>query len=192
MLIDPTLYAWKPNDPEEYVVVLLDNAANLHTEEGASTRALAIERMSKYLNEFRIQTKYILVLIQHQAQAQEGLENRKFNLTKPTVDGLGDCKTTPRDASCTIGLYSPFKFKEKTYENYDIEKLRDYCRFLEILEDRDYGSNGKICPLFFDGAVSMFKELPKADDLEGLNRYYDYINRLEAERSLRTPELSIS
>ena len=114
-------------------------------------------------------------------QSQEGIENIKLDRMKPTTDGLGDCKTTSRDSSCIIGLYSPYKFNKKEHLNYNIEKLENYSRFLEILEDRDYGANGHVCPLFFDGATSTFKELPKSTETEELNKYYKLVERWESE-----------
>lgn len=74
-----------------------------------------------------------------------------------------------------IGLYSPFKYGLPEYEKYDITKFRNHIRFMEIIEDRDYGANGNICPLYFDGAVSFFSELPKADDSEGIQKVYKFI-----------------
>lgn len=81
-----------------------------------------------------------------------------------------------------MGLYSPYKFGLKTYQNYDITKLKGYCRFLEVLEDRDYGANGFICALFFDGATSTFKELPLSTDTENLNKVYKIVQQFEAEK----------
>ena len=46
---------------------------------------------------------------------------------------------------------------------------------MEVIEDRDYGAGGQICPLFFDGAVSTFNELPRPEDKEGLQQVYNYI-----------------
>ena len=123
-------------------------------------------------------------------QSQEGIENIKLDRMRPTTDGLGDCKTTSRDANCVIGLYSPFKFQKKEHLLYNIEKLQGYARFLEVLEDRDYGANGHICPLFFDGATSTFKELPLSTDKEKLERYYKLIERWEQDKSVPTLELS--
>ena len=78
-----------------------------------------------------------------------------------------------------IGIYSPFKFKKIEHEGYNIGKLRNYVRFMEVIEDRDYGSAGEVCPLFFDGAVGDFKEMPLPDDSVGIKKVYDYIERLE-------------
>lgn len=165
---------YTPDDPEERRVVIIDNASNLSLESGLK-KMETIDKMSKYGITLRNQLKYIFVLIQHQAQAQEGIENQKLNKLKPSSDGLADCKTTTRDANMVIGLYSPFKYGLREYEGYDITKFRSHIRFMEVIEDRDYGANGQICPLYFDGAVSTFNELPRPDDKEGLQRVYNYM-----------------
>jgi hypothetical protein len=85
-------------------------------------------------------------------------------------------------ADIVIGLYSPYKYGIKDFEKYDITKLQDYVRFMEIIEDRGYGANGRICPLFFNGAASVFQELPKAENTAELNRVYSYINSLENKK----------
>lgn len=89
---------YTPNDPEEYRIIIIDNANNLARESGLS-KMETIEKMAKYGITLRDQLKYIFILIQHQAQSQEGIENQKLNRLKPSSDGLADCKTTTRDFS---------------------------------------------------------------------------------------------
>lgn len=165
---------YTPDDPEEYRIILLDNANNLAKESGMN-KMETIEKMAKYGITLRDQLKYIFILVQHQAQAQEGIENQKLNRLKPSSDGLADCKTTTRDANLVIGLYSPFKYGIREYEGYDITKLRDNVRFMEVIEDRDYGANGQICPLYFDGAVSSFAELPRVQNKEEMDKLYNFV-----------------
>ena len=169
-----TVNPYTPNDPEEYRMVILDNASNLSLEQGMK-KMETIERMSKYAIDLRDKFYYTFIMIQHQAQAQEGVENFKLNRIKPSSDGLADCKTTTRDVNMVIGLYSPFKYGMPEYEGYDITKFRNHIRFMEVIEDRDYGANGNICPLYFDGAISYFSELPKADDKVGIQKVYNFI-----------------
>lgn len=94
-IIDP-VNPYTPNDPEEYRMVILDNASNIATEQGMK-KMEAIEKVAKHAITLRDQLNYTFVLIQHQAQAQEGIENFKLNKIKPSSDGLADCKTTTRD-----------------------------------------------------------------------------------------------
>ena len=174
-IVDP-VNPYTPDDPEEYRIVLLDNTSNIATEQGLSKREV-VEKMSKYCITLRDQLNFTIVMIQHQAQAQEGIENYKLNRIKPSSDGLADAKTTTRDANLVIGLYSPFKYGLAEYEKYDITRFKNHIRFMEVIEDRDYGANGNICPLFFDGAVSYFKELPRPDDYNGMQKVYEVLER---------------
>lgn len=171
--IDP-LNPYTPNDEEEVLMIILDNYSNLSLESNNS-KMQNIEKMSKYFITLRDQFNYCINVIQHQAQAQEGIENIKLNKIKPSSDGLADCKTTTRDVNMVIGLYSPFKYGLREYEGYDITKFKNNIRFMEIIEDRDYGANGTITPLFFDGAVSEFKELPLVNDSNSMQKVYEYL-----------------
>ena len=82
-----------------------------------------------------------------------------------------------------IGLYSPFKFGKDSYEGYDIKRFRNHIRFMEVLEDRDYGANNQICPLYFDGASSFFSELPRADDKIEIDKVYRFMDNNKIKKS---------
>lgn len=49
---------------------------------------------------------------------------------------------------------------------------------MEIIDDRDNGAGGLVCPLYFDGAVGVFEELPRADDKEAIQGVYNFLNRM--------------
>lgn len=51
---------------------------------------------------------------------------------------------------------------------------------MNIMKSRDGVADKKV-PLFFNGAVDFFKELPKSDDIDGMGRVYEYINQLNRE-----------
>ena len=170
-VIDP-IKPYSQDNPEEYRFIILDNAANILPEKGYDKQKDAINKVSKDGINAKKQLNYIFVLIQHQAQSQEGIENIKLDMMEPSAAGLGDDKTTSRDVNCIIGLYNPFKFNKKEHFGYNISRLKDNGRFLKILEDRDYGAGGNICPLFFDGATSTFKELPLSTNKMELEKSY--------------------
>lgn len=166
-----------PDDPEQYVIIIYDNASNIIEESGLGKMG-SIEKLSKYFVTLRNQLGMSPVLIQHQAQSQEGIENLKLGQMKPSASGLADCKSTIRDINTAFGLYSPFKFGIHSYEGYNIDMFRNNIRFMEVMDDRDNGAGGLICPLYFDGAVSVFEELPQANDKEGMQAVYDFLNRV--------------
>ena len=189
-IIDP-VNPYTPNDSEQYIISLVDNAANLSLESGLN-KMQTIEKFSKYAITLRDQLNITTILVQHQAQAQEGIENFKLGKIKPSSDGLADCKTTTRDVNMVIGLYSPFKYGLTEYEGYDITKFRNHIRFMEVIEDRDYGANGSICPLYFDGAVSFFSELPRANDVMNINKVYDFLEKNKIKRKSWVSLISFS
>lgn len=176
---------YEPDDPEEYVLTILDNYSNLSSENGLN-KMQTIEKMSKYAIQLRDIFELNFTAIQHQAQAQEGIENQKLNKMMPSSDGLADCKTTTRDANLVLGLYSPYKYGLREYEGYDITQFKNNIRFMQVIEDRDNGAGGQICPLFFDGAVSVYRELPLPNDKNALTEYVTYANSISRKRSSPT------
>lgn len=170
---------YEPNNPEEYVIILIDHIS-LITKESENGKNLTLHESivklsSNYLVRLRNKYNYIPVVIQQQAAAQESLDNFKANKLKPSSDGLGDCKLTFRDANLILGLFSPFKHEIPNYLNYDIRYFKDKIRFLEIIGGRE-GGGGTICPLYFDGAVNYFKELPKPDNQKEMKEFYNFID----------------
>lgn len=169
---------YEPNDPEEYVMVFIDHISLISTEEEnghkMSLHASIVKLSSDYLIRMRNKYKYIPVVIQQQAAAQESIDNMKVGKLKPSLDGLGDCKLTQRDANVIIGLFSPFRHEIREYQGYDITFFKDNIRFIELIGSRS-GGGGSVCPLFFDGAVNFFKELPLPND-PNLKGVYDFIN----------------
>lgn len=173
---------FEPDDEDLYMIVVLDNYSNLNLEMGLNKRD-NIEKMSKYAIELRDTFDYNFIAIQHQAQAQEGIENQKLDKLYPSSDGLADCKTTTRDVNLVLGLYSPYKYGFKEHEKYDITKFKNNIRFLYVIEDRDNGAAGQICPLFFDGAVSTFSELPLPTQTAELARVLGYIENVVRKKA---------
>jgi hypothetical protein len=172
---------YEPNDPEEYVMIIIDHISLIDTEvvnkKNLSLSESMVHLSSNYLIKLRNRFGYIPIVVQQQAAAQESVENKKANKLKPTLDGLGDSKLIGRDANVILGLFSPFRHEIPEYYGYDITKFKDNIRFLEIIGGRE-GGTGAICPLFFDGAVNFFKELPLSNDREKIEEVYKHLNRI--------------
>lgn len=179
---------YKKDHPKHYVIVLVDHISLLDTESDDGLRLTPWQTMSKWSSDYclRLRDKFgfIPVNVQQQASAKEQVEyNYKGNTIEeklePSLEGLGDNKTTQRDANIVLGLFAPDRYNIEQHNGYDITFFRDRYRSMSILKDRDGIANKKL-PLFFDGAVDFFKELPKADDNEGMRRVYNYVNQLNS------------
>lgn len=173
---------YEPNDPDEYVMIIIDHISLITAEKRngiqMSLQESIVALSSDYLINLRNKYNYIPIVVQQQAAAQESLENKKYNKLKPSLDGLGDSKLTARDANVIIGLFSPFRHEIQDYLGYDITFFQDNIRFMEILGGREGGA-GVICPLYFDGAVNYFNELPLPNDVQKMNKVYEFIKNIK-------------
>jgi hypothetical protein len=161
-----------PNHPNEYVGVIVDHASLLQPEAGASTVHEAMSKMSAEYGRKQI-TKhynYFFVFVQQQAAAGEQAEYTKMGgkieeKFKPSLANLGDNKLTTRDAHVVLGLFAPARYNIQRYNGYDITRLADNFRSVEILKNR-IGSGYVEDALYFDGRVNEFRELPSAQDMK--------------------------
>lgn len=176
---------YEQDNPNEYRLVVIDTINLIDTERGMTTKQ-SMDKLSEYLAKYlRNRYHYSPVVIQQQAFDQESNDAFKLGRVRPSVAGLGDSKYTSRDSNVVLGLFSPFRFKIPDCEGYDITKLRDHFRLLEVIVNRD-GEMGGLCPLFFDGAVSTFSELPRPEEKDNLKQIYSYVEQL------KQPKKSIS
>lgn len=163
-----------PDDQEEYVIIFIDHVS-LITQERDLNLKQSIDKLSEYLKTLRNRYGYIPVVIQQQAFAGEGLDAIKENKLRPTIANLSDSKYPSRDANVVLGLFSPYKFELRDYKGYDITKLKDNCRFLEVIVNRG-GKMGGIIGLYFNGESCYFEELPQTTEYAKLNEIYARIN----------------
>ena len=168
---------YEQDDPNEFRLILIDTINLIDCERGMTLKQ-SMDKMSEYLAKYlRNRYNFSPVVIQQQAFEQEGNEAFKLGKVRPSVAGLGDSKYTSRDSNVVLGLFSPARFGISNYLGYDITKFKDRIRFLEVIVNRD-GEMGGICPLYFDGAVCDFKELPRPEEKESLTKWYKYIEGL--------------
>lgn len=146
------------NDPQEYVEIIVDHISLISTESGMDLR-LSIKKLSLYLNEVKNKYKYIPIVIAQQSTETQDREAYKLGKIRPTASGISDCKDIKNEMNVLIGLTNPYYHELKSYLGYDITKLKDFQRFVEIILARD-GEANSVRALYFDGAVNFFSELP--------------------------------
>ena len=77
-------------------------------------------------------------------------------------------------SNIVVSLFTPFNYELVDYMGYDIKRFRKNITFLEVLVNRD-GESNNIAPLYVDGAVTYFKELPIPSDTRGLQEVYKFM-----------------
>lgn len=161
---------YEMDDSEEYRIAITDHYGLLGTEGGMDLRK-TIQKYSANDSVYLRKTyKYTMVGIQQQAADKEGNEAFKLNRLTPSPDGLGDNKATSRDCNVMLGIFSPFRHEKSPWQGYNINDFKDNIRFLEVCLNRNGGA-GAVAPLYFDGAVNAFFELPPPGDVTNLEIY---------------------
>lgn len=179
--IRKTFDYYVPNNPKEYVLIIWDHAGLTNLERGMDLRQ-TINKLSEYYVILRNKFNYSPVLVYQQSTETQSLDAYKSNKIRPTVSGLSDSKYPARDCSIMLGLSNPYAFELPEYLGYDITKFRDNIRFLEVVVNRFGASNG-ILPLYFDGAVTTFNELPQPTDKGAISQIYSYLDRIRNSTS---------
>lgn len=180
---------YTPNDPDEYVIFIIDHISLISTESD-NGRAMSLhESMSKlssrYLIDLRDSYGHIPVIVQQQALSGESTENVKLGRLKPSVSELGDNKLTSRDVNIFFGIFSPIRNDLQQYMGYDITKFKDNIRFMEIMVSRE-GGNNNTAPLYFDGAVNFFKELPRPNERQAIEQVYAMLENIRRPKPQAT------
>lgn len=175
-LVDKFDY-YEPKDPKEYVITFIDHIGELDVEQSFSIKE-NIDKLGKYLLELR--NKYLVspVVIQQQL-VNEQIDNFKLDKLRPTITNLQDSKYLAQRANVVIGIFSPERYHLSEYFGYNIKIFKDNIRFIEILANRDGGSNG-ITALYFQGECCYFKQLPLPNSKE-IESFY---NKLKTTLSL--------
>lgn len=181
---------YEQNDRNEYRIIFIDHISLIGVEQGMDLRASIGKLSSEYLVSLRNKWNFIPVVVQQQNLMGESLDNFKNNKLRPSLSDLADNKATSRDMNMLIGIFSPYKHELRTYLNYDITKLKDQVRFVEIMINRD-GQANDVAALYFDGAVNFFKEMPQSSDSSALEGMYRLIEN-NKRRSIVLTMLSMN
>jgi hypothetical protein len=172
---------YTPNDPNQYVISLVDHAGLISLEKDTKTLKDARELHSSRNIILRNRFGVTPILVMQQNSETTNLEAFKAAKIRPTKDGLKDSKRPGEDASCLIGITNPRSFDLQSYLGYDLSRLKDSFRVLEIVLNRKGIANG-LCPLYFDGAICRFEELPLPNDSQ-IEQMYAYAENIRQRRS---------
>jgi len=169
---------YEPNDPDEYVLCIIDHIGLIAPERNLDLRE-SIKKLSEYLKIVRNKYGYSPVVVQQQNSETLSLDAYKQNKVYPTQRGLLDCQDTARDCDVFLGIVNPYSFEFKFFgdnNGYDITKLRGYGRWLKVVQGRD-GESDATLGMFFDGATGWYASLPNYTNTDELNRVYQLVKK---------------
>lgn len=166
---------YKPHNPDLLYEVIIDHVGILKPSNGRNKKG-EIDTCVAYLITLRNMCGISPTLIQQINREQSNIERFKAGRTGIQLSDLKETGDTTDAAEVVIALYGPNRDKLNTYRGYDVKKLGDRIRILQILKTRFGGSDVEIA-LNYLGEVNEWKELPLPNDIYDYNKYLtpDYI-----------------
>lgn len=165
-----------PYDKHQFVGVIIDHIGLIEPEGGLDLRSSIQNLSSRYLVRLRNTYGAFIIAVQQQTaeKEKEQFTYRGESIEKklePSMDGLGDSKSTSRDADIILGIFSPAKYEIEMHNGYNIRLLKDNYRSINIIKNRDDASFIKI-PMYFDGGTYITEEMVTVDKMD--KKMYDY------------------
>lgn len=188
--IEKTTFArYEPNNPDSFNIVIIDHVGILDRERGMDERA-TIKKMSEYCaKDLRNKYGFTTVMIHQQNFDSYSIDAAKLNHFEPNLGAGGGSKEILRDVDVCLALYAPHNYDVENYGGYDIKRLYKRGLFVKCLCNRN-GESGGIIPLFFDGSVSHFWELPSPKNAGDIQAVYNYAEQLRPQVPHTSEELA--
>lgn len=143
---------YRVKDPNHYVIILIDHLSLILPEKGIDKRSSMELFSSQYCIPFRDKYGFSIVVVQQQSADREGSD--KDN--EPSLEGLGDCKTTQRDADVVLGLYNPSRYGRDNHNGIMFGNKGHEYRSIRVLKNRN-GGVGTSYPFRFYGESGHFQ-----------------------------------
>ena len=181
--VEKTIKYYKPNNPDEYVIVIVDHIGLVRTQkatkgENSLTKKGTIDRLSSYLIELRNKYKAIPVVVSQFNRELGDVQRQRFKELVPQLEDFKDSGNSQEDANVVMALFSPKRYNIDRYLEYDLKSTRhdigDFFRASFILKNRG-GRDGVSLAMRFLGHCGYFEELPKPDEFEVNPDYYKAI-----------------
>ena len=174
--------SYVPNDPDEFVVIVLDHLLLISTQKDEKDQAEAIWNTVEYLRRYAAnKLRYCVVPIQHQNADSENQDSRKDQTILPTENGLARNKEVARSYLNLIGIANPNKSNQGgvratigTWDGHNLNQFGNYLRTINIIKSR-FGESSVHDSIFTGGRTGWFETIPKI----GTPEYKDFIERIK-------------
>jgi len=163
------------NKPHKFHFLVADHYSLLEPESIGEEKADLWNTMGtfskKWINKMMMKRlRGTIIMVQQQESSSESkiFDNRGKVIgekLEPSKSNLANNKETQREAQLVIGLFAPSHYDLPEHRGIPIGPYKDHIRFMKILKDRWYGKVNARVPLFFDGAITKFKEIPRLEEI---------------------------
>lgn len=167
---------YKPNDPNEFVIIIGDHNGLWKGEEGAVTKKERIDKTSGYFKDARNAYGYSGVLVSQFNRSLQGMDRRGGNSVEPQESDFKETSNPYEDANVVLTTFTPSMFNLATYKDYNINLLGDRFKGLTLLKNRD-GEANKTIGCYFLGKIGEYREMPLPKEMTEQGLYEKYNER---------------
>lgn len=158
---------YKPHKDNLIVEVITDHIGLTKGEKDYPKGKSAIDKSSQDKQRMRDLYEFSPIDVSQFNRAISNPMRIKNGDVMPNLEDFKETSETQENADVVLALFDPMRYKVADPNGYDLEKLRDqfgYKKYksLHILKN-SYGGEDISIGLAFQGAIGLFKEMPKRD-----------------------------
>lgn len=173
-----TPFRYEEKDPNLFTLNVIDHARLAPRENGFSVKE-NIDKLSEYLLWTKNYFKFTNVLLAQTNRNMGNIDRRKLEGDDLTMglEDISDSSNIAQDSDLVLGIINPNKYGLSTYRRYDVTRLRNRARWLQIMKNRDGEADGSLGMLFI-GENGFFRELPRFEEMDDTK--YSIIENLKS------------
>jgi len=179
---DSSWDSYVPNDPDEFIVVVIDHLLLTRHQQNEKDQAEAIWNTVEFQRSYSAnKLNYSVVCIHHQNADSENQDSRKEGTVLPTENGLAVNKQVARSYFSLIGVANPNKTNQgsitqniRMWGGHNLGIFQNYLRTLNILKSR-FGETNVNDTVFFGGRTGWFQTIPPV----GSPEYQEFLKKLK-------------
>lgn len=165
--------SYVPNDPERYVIVVIDHIA-LCKLESKHTLKDNIDKMSQYCVWLRNICSTTFLILQQFNQGLHSIDRKKYSGEDliPQQNDFKDSGNPFQDSDVALGIMNPHAMNSNSNKlfGYDISKsgIHKNMRIINIIKNRR-GVAQKVFGYYFNAKTATFKSLPLPSEIKNID-----------------------
>jgi hypothetical protein len=160
---------YHPNNEKLIHLVVIDHLSLVRRSNGRTLKE-EMDLISSYLVTLRNMCKISPLVIMQANRNSTSMDRRKEGLNNLRIDDTKDTGAPAQDSEIIISIFNPHREKLASYRGYDIKQLGPNFRSVTVLKNR-YGEADVEVGCAFYGAISVFAELPKPEEIYDYEKY---------------------
>ena len=171
---------YKKNNPDQYVIVVVDHIGLCIPESGKDPKS-EMDLISQYAVNLRERCQVSFFILQQENRNSANMDRRKMDMTECSPEDLKSTGNTYNDCMVCLGVYDPLKHKVKTHRGFPIindassefKGLRSRYRSICLIKNR-LGVSDRLIPINFMGEIGYFRQFK--DKPENITDWKPYLS----------------